>query len=152
MRIHRVIAEEKEITLHEHLAEIADQRFDPYKIAQVIDNLISNAVKFSPHGSSIHVTVIEEDTVARVSVRDEGPGIPKEDMERIFGDFQRLRTKTTAGEKSTGLGLAIAKRIIDAHRGTLTVESEGLGGTTFSFTLSLGYDTHGDEETKSHNC
>jgi signal transduction histidine kinase len=109
---------------------------DTDRIREAIDNLISNAIKYSPIGGKIGVTVAHEtnDTVVRVT--DEGQGLSPEDLGRLFGRFQRLSAKPTAGESSTGLGLSIVKRIIDMHGGEVTAESDGPGkGSTFTITL-----------------
>ncbi|MBR0843637.1 DUF3369 domain-containing protein [Bradyrhizobium liaoningense] len=109
---------------------------DTDRIREAIDNLISNAIKYSPIGGKIGVVVTHEgsDTIIRVS--DEGAGLSPEDLGRLFGRFQRLSAKPTAGESSTGLGLSIVKRIIDMHGGEVTAESDGPGkGSTFTITL-----------------
>lgn len=109
---------------------------DTDRIREAIDNLISNAIKYSPIGGKIDVNVIHEgsDTIVRVS--DDGAGLSPEDLGRLFGRFQRLSAKPTAGESSTGLGLSIVKRIIDMHGGEVTAESEGPGkGSTFTIIL-----------------
>lgn len=109
---------------------------DTDRIREAIDNLISNAIKYSPIGGKIGVAVTHEgsDTIIRVS--DEGAGLSPEDLGRLFGRFQRLSAKPTAGESSTGLGLSIVKRIIDMHGGEVTAASEGPGrGSTFTITL-----------------
>ncbi|TWB06802.1 ATP-binding response regulator [Bradyrhizobium stylosanthis] len=109
---------------------------DTDRIREAIDNLISNAIKYSPIGGKIGVDVTHEggDTIVRVS--DEGAGLSPEDLGRLFGRFQRLSAKPTAGESSTGLGLSIVKRIIDMHGGEVTADSEGPGkGSTFTITL-----------------
>jgi len=137
IRIHRVVANEKKITLTERSSDIGRQKFDASKIAQVVDNLLGNAIKFSPLGSKIHIMLERENNTAVVTVRDQGPGIPAEGQKSIFGEFNKLGTKTTGGEKSTGLGLAIAKRIVEAHGGSLYVESHQSAGASFSFTLPI---------------
>ncbi len=71
------------------------------------------------------------------SVADQGPGIPDEDLAKLFGAFQKLDIQPTAGEKSTGLGLSIAKRIVDAHRGGISIESEVGKGSTFTVTIPI---------------
>ena len=109
---------------------------DTDRIREAIDNLISNAIKYSPIGGRIDVAVTHEgsDTIVRVS--DEGAGLSPEDLGRLFGRFQRLSAKPTAGESSTGLGLSIVKRIIDMHGGEVTADSDGPGkGSTFTITL-----------------
>ncbi|QOZ72891.1 ATP-binding response regulator [Bradyrhizobium arachidis] len=109
---------------------------DTDRIREAIDNLISNAIKYSPIGGKIGVAVTHEGSDTIIRVNDEGAGLSPEDLGRLFGRFQRLSAKPTAGESSTGLGLSIVKRIIDMHGGEVTAESEGPGkGATFTITL-----------------
>ncbi|PSO20716.1 DUF3369 domain-containing protein [Bradyrhizobium sp. MOS003] len=109
---------------------------DTDRIREAIDNLISNAIKYSPIGGRIDVVVSHEGSETIVRVSDEGAGLSPEDLGRLFGRFQRLSAKPTAGESSTGLGLSIVKRIIDMHGGEVTADSEGPGkGSTFTITL-----------------
>lgn len=109
---------------------------DTDRIREAIDNLISNAIKYSPIGGKISVAVAHEGSETIVRVSDEGAGLSPEDLGRLFGRFQRLSAKPTAGESSTGLGLSIVKRIIDMHGGELTADSDGPGrGSTFTITL-----------------
>ncbi len=108
---------------------------DPLRISQVLDNLISNAVKFSPPGSVVTVRTTLHPHCFRVAVSDEGPGIKPEDRERLFKDFEKLSATPTGGESSTGLGLAIAKRIVLAHEGSIGVDSAEGQGATFWFCL-----------------
>jgi len=107
------------------------------RLVQIFDNIMSNAIKFSPQGSNIYVTLNQNGKMSKVSVRDEGPGMSEEDQSRMFGNFQRLSAQPTGGEKSTGLGLAIVKKIIDAHKGTIEVDSKLGSGSTFSFLLKM---------------
>jgi signal transduction histidine kinase len=103
---------------------------------EAIDNLISNAIKYSPIGGKIAVIVGQALENTTIRVADEGAGLSPEDLGRLFGRFQRLSAKPTAGESSTGLGLSIVKRIIDMHGGQVTAESAGPGrGSTFTITL-----------------
>jgi signal transduction histidine kinase len=110
---------------------------DADRMREAIDNLVSNAIKYSPIGGKITVLVSREqnkNTVIRIA--DEGAGLSPEDLGRLFGRFQRLSAKPTAGESSTGLGLSIVKRIIDMHGGQVTANSAGPGqGSTFTVIL-----------------
>lgn len=110
---------------------------DPLRIEQVMNNLLSNAVKFSRHGSRVRIAASVADGFAVVSVADEGPGIPPHEIDRLFLDFSRTSVRPTAGEKSTGLGLSIVRRIVTAHGGKAWVESVFGSGATFSFSLPL---------------
>ncbi len=111
---------------------------DSDRIREAIDNLVSNAVKYSPIGGAIDLLVARQEGGILVQVRDQGAGLSPEDISRLFGRFQRLSAKPTAGETSTGLGLSIVKRIVDLHGGQIAVESAGPGkGATFKMTLPV---------------
>jgi signal transduction histidine kinase len=103
---------------------------------EAIDNLVSNAIKYSQMGGRITIEVDAESGNSVIRVTDKGAGLSPEDLGRLFGRFQRLSAKPTAGESSTGLGLSIVKRIIDMHGGDVTAGSAGPGrGSTFTITL-----------------
>ncbi|MDP2877143.1 MAG: ATP-binding protein [Holophaga sp.] len=102
---------------------------------EILDNLISNALKFSPPGSEIRVRVEHAEEGVRVSVEDEGPGLTDGDRQRLFGRFARLSAQPTGGEKSTGLGLSIVKHMVDAMGGQIRVESEPGCGSAFRVEL-----------------
>ncbi len=108
---------------------------DENKIYSAIDNLVSNAVKYSPFGKYIFVSLYESENSIKFSIRDEGPGLTDQDKELIFGKFQRLSAKPTGDEISTGLGLSIVKRIVELHNGAITVESEAGDGAEFIIEL-----------------
>lgn len=109
---------------------------DASKIRQVVDNLLSNAVKYSPPGSTIHALLqIHHDASQSICVRDQGPGIPEGERDKLFKDFGRLSVRPTGGEKSTGLGLAICRKIVEAHLGTIVAENLSGGGCEFRVTL-----------------
>jgi two-component system sensor histidine kinase/response regulator len=108
---------------------------DAAKMRQVIDNLLSNAIKYSPPGSEITVVYRTDPGAAGFAVRDQGPGIPANERDRLFRDFGRLSAKPTGGESSTGLGLAICRKIVEAHRGAIAAENLPGGGCEFSVVL-----------------
>jgi len=111
---------------------------DADRIREAIDNLVSNAVKYSPIGGAIDLLVGQENGGILVQVSDQGAGLSPEDISRLFGRFQRLSAKPTAGETSTGLGLSIVKRIVDLHSGRIAVDSAGPGkGATFKMILPV---------------
>lgn len=111
---------------------------DRDRLGQVIDNLITNAIKFSPATSTIRIALDAIEGRVRFSVTDEGPGLTDEDKKKMFGDFQRLSARPTGKESSTGLGLSIVKRIVDAHNGRIHVESEFGKGAAFIVELPVG--------------
>lgn len=110
-------------------------RIDADKIRQVLDNLLSNAIKFSPPNSVVSVSTESNDACYAVLVKDQGPGIPENERHKLFQDFGQTSVKPTAGEKSTGLGLAICKRIMEAHGGGIEAETTGAGGGVFKITF-----------------
>jgi two-component system, sensor histidine kinase and response regulator len=110
-------------------------RLDPNKIRQVVDNLLTNAVKFSPPGSTINVEVAAQTGSVVIAVRDQGPGIPESEHDKLFKDFGRTSVLPTGGEKSTGLGLAICRKIVEAHRGTITAKNLPDRGCVFRVIL-----------------
>ena len=111
---------------------------DADRMREAIDNLVSNAIKYSPIGGSISLLVAYDPTHVLIRVTDQGAGLSPEDIGRLFGRFQRLSAKPTAGESSTGLGLSIVKRIVDMHGGTITADSAGPGqGSTFTIKLPV---------------
>jgi len=134
---HQLLASKKNIRVLFSEGELPEFSFDKNSLTQVMGNLISNAIKFSPPGSAITITTGKEGANARFSVRDEGPGISAEDQKQLFGTFKKLSAKPTGGEKSTGLGLAIAKKIIHLHGGDIGAKSTPGQGSTFYFTLPL---------------
>lgn len=112
-------------------------RADSDKVRQVLLNLLSNAIKFTPEGGKLKIEAVSENNHGRISVIDNGIGIKKDDQERIFEPFCRLEDQTGKKESGTGLGLTIAKQIIEKHSGRIWVESEYGKGSRFTFTLPL---------------
>jgi signal transduction histidine kinase len=111
---------------------------DGGRVKQVLLNLLGNAMKFTPEGGRVWVDVDVADGMARVEVGDTGPGIPPEDHERIFLEFQQVKTDGSANKpEGTGLGLALAKKFVEMHGGNLWVESEVGKGSRFFFTLPI---------------
>ena len=111
---------------------------DGNRITQVLDNLVSNAVKFSHPGTRVMVKAQREGSAIHVAVIDEGQGIPEEERQRLFLPFSKTSIRGTAGESSTGLGLAICRKIVEGHpHGRIQVESEFGKGSTFSFWLPV---------------
>jgi hypothetical protein len=110
---------------------------DGSKIQQVMNNLISNAIKYTHSGGSVQVILEKKDDHIHIAVKDNGQGIPESELQNLFAPFQRTSVESTAGEKSTGLGLAIAKKIVNAHDGEIWVKSQVGEGTTFHISLPL---------------
>lgn len=134
---HQPRAREKEQTLTLTVAGEAPGLIlaDRGRLRQVLDNLVDNAVKFTPPGGAVRVEVSRRGTGARISVRDEGPGLTPEDYAGIFRPFQRLSARPTGGEPSSGLGLSIAHELTALHGGVLIVDSVPGRGATFSLEL-----------------
>ncbi|HLF35622.1 MAG TPA: sensor histidine kinase [Cyclobacteriaceae bacterium] len=124
------MARNKSITINSRLEDvpiIADRNY----MSQVIENLVSNAIKFSPAHKAINVRVYKSGVNARLEVEDEGPGFTDNDKLKLFRKYQRLSAKPTAGESSTGLGLSIVKKFVDLHNGRVFVESTDGRGAKF---------------------
>jgi len=111
-------------------------RGDERKVKQVLLNLLSNALKFTPEGGRIDVRAAMNDGMAEISVADTGVGIAPEDQEAIFEEFRQVGTADKKVE-GTGLGLALSRKFIELHGGRIWVQSEPGKGSTFSFTLPM---------------
>ncbi|MHB8626725.1 MAG: PAS domain S-box protein [Aggregatilineales bacterium] len=110
---------------------------DGQRIAEVLTNLVGNAVKYAPEGTPITVEAVPQDGMVRVSVTDEGPGIPPENREVVFEAFRQLERKSSQPLKGAGLGLAICKGLIEAHHGRMWISDGPHSGTTISFALPI---------------
>ncbi len=108
---------------------------DPHKIEQVLNNLISNAIKYSHSNTQVVVSLTLQEGSVDIRVRDQGQGIPADEIATLFEPFKKTSVQATAGEESTGLGLVIAKQIVEGHGGQIRVASTVGKGSTFSFTL-----------------
>ena len=129
------LAAEKTIDLEvEDASGIDPFSMDAARIKQVLLNLVANAIKFTPRTGRVWVRAKAEDGAVRFEVRDTGPGIPEEDQERIFLEFQQASMGADKPE-GTGLGLALAKKFVETHGGKIWVESEIGKGSRFFFTL-----------------
>lgn len=141
--IHSVLAAKKNITITVNMEEIPVILADGPKLSQVFGNLVSNAVKFSHPGSSVAIEMrpnrAENGGIEGVTtvISDTGLGIPAEELSKLFAPFGRTTVRSTSGEKNSGLGLAIARRIVEGHGGRITVHSEVGKGTEFSVCLPL---------------
>lgn len=129
-------AANKSIAIHYTPPGDLTVRGDEDRLVEVLDNLISNAIKYSHSGQAIYIETRKLAKSTEISVRDEGLGLTRQDCSRAFQRFQRLSAKPTAGEPSTGLGLAIVKAIMEAHGGRIRVASKGQGkGAVFTISL-----------------
>ncbi|MDN7242565.1 cell wall metabolism sensor histidine kinase WalK [Planococcus sp. N028] len=119
---------------------------DPDKLTQVIDNIISNALKYSPEGGMIRFAMTVEEGALQIRISDQGMGIPKENVDRIFDRFYRVDRARSREMGGTGLGLAISKEMIHAHGGSIWAKSVYGRGTTIFFTLPFEIDDGGEWE------
>ena len=111
-------------------------------MTQVIDNILNNAIKYSPDGGKVTVTMQTTDTQLILSISDQGLGIPKKDLPLIFDRFYRVDKARSRAQGGTGLGLAIAKEIVKQHKGFIWANSEEGEGSTF--TIVLPYENDND--------
>ncbi|HYR38879.1 MAG TPA: HAMP domain-containing sensor histidine kinase, partial [Methylomirabilota bacterium] len=123
-----------EVTVDPGLGEVKGEE---RKVKQVLLNLLSNAVKFTPEGGKISLSASLSDGMAEISVADTGVGIAPEDQEAIFEEFRQVGSDYARKREGTGLGLALARRLVALHGGKLWVESEPGKGSTFTFTLPV---------------
>lgn len=135
---HQQRAEEKGISLSlVGSPDVPALHGDPVRIRQVLDNLVGNALKYTHSGGRVTVGCVRRETDVVVNVSDTGQGLGPEDLRQVFRSFKRLSATPTGGESSTGLGLAIAKGIVEAHGGRIWVASQRGVGSTFSFSLPI---------------
>jgi len=136
---HEILAIEKNISIQNNVQQqLPSAIFDPEALDSVISNLISNAIKYSLPDTTI--TISEEICKCKIIffIKDQGLGMTKEDLEKVFGEFAKLSARPTANENSSGLGLSIVKKLVEKMGGEVHAQSEGKGkGSTFSFSLKL---------------
>ena len=113
---------------------------DDFRLAEVLDNLIGNAIKFSPEGSRTTVYTRSEDKSVVLEVIDSGPGLADTDMDQLFAEYAQLSNRPTGHEKSSGIGLSICKELIGLHDGDIGARNNSEGGSTFWFRLPLAED------------
>jgi len=131
-------AKKKGVLINSDLADnLPNVNADSHRVIQVLRNLLENAVAHTANGGTITVTARERDNVIQVSVADTGEGIPPEDVPNIFERFYRVDRSRSRATGGTGLGLTIAKRLIEAHGGTIEVSSELGKGSCFTFTIPI---------------
>jgi PAS domain S-box-containing protein len=149
-KLNRFIGDQKQIALVTDLEPgLPTVILDPQRIEQVLNNLIGNAFKFSHSGTTVTLRVRRISDAIEFSVIDQGQGIRAEEIDKLFGVFQRVSTRPTGREHSTGLGLSICKRIVALHGGQIGVESEYGKGSRFYFTLPLNSEAAHTEGQKS---
>jgi signal transduction histidine kinase len=134
--LNRLLAEKNGVKLELTVPEaMPTLTLDRPKIWQVLNNLLSNAVKFSKPGTLTTVELARVPGGVTIAVKDQGAGIPPQDMELLFKPFSRGTTRPEGGERSTGLGLVIMKKIVESHGGTIKVASKPGAGSTFTVFL-----------------
>jgi signal transduction histidine kinase len=140
LEVNRILAERKGVSVALDVqAHPPRVRVDRDKFEQVMNNVVSNAIKYSNTGSTVRVTLAEssDHREAIVEVQDEGCGIPADDIPKLFRPYSRVGARPTGGERSTGLGLFIARRVVEGHGGRIWVESQIERGSTFFIALPL---------------
>ncbi|MCF8369496.1 MAG: HAMP domain-containing histidine kinase [Bacteroidales bacterium] len=138
--VNRSLGEKKQIQLNVEKPESEIYlKIDRDKIIQVVTNLCTNAIKYSNEGTKVEVKIIKEFSRVIISIADQGLGIEPDELKLLFRPFQTTTVRSTGGEKSTGLGLYIVRRIVEAHEGEIWVESEPGKGSVFSFSLPVMY-------------
>jgi two-component system phosphate regulon sensor histidine kinase PhoR len=136
LRVMEPLAKEKNITLKSNLSPV-EASVDTGAIQQALVNLLDNAIKFSPAGSSVEVSLSIDGSCWRLSVQDEGHGISKEEQSRIFERFYRLGDELRRETQGTGIGLSLVKAIAEAHGGKVQLQSEPGNGSTFTLHIPV---------------
>lgn len=135
-RMNQISAEAKKIELEIQIdKDIPKILADPARLLEVLENLLTNAIKFTPSGKKITIHLKKAKGGVELYLQDEGVGIPQNELPRIFDRFARLSPQPTHGERGTGLGLSICKQIVDLHKGKIEVQSEVGKGTLFTVFL-----------------
>ena len=138
LRLNNLAAAKKGIELEVHVEKnIPRITMDAHKIEQVITNLVSNAIEHSDPADRVLINLSFNDKSILFSVQDSGPGIAPEEIDKLFKPFGKTGTKKTNGEKSTGLGMLISRKIIEAHGGEIKIDSKLGAGTTIQFELLI---------------
>jgi signal transduction histidine kinase/CheY-like chemotaxis protein len=133
------LARSKNIEIEEEIPDtLPHAEFDTGKIGEVLDNLLTNAIKYTSPGGKVKVVARSIEDAVEICISDTGLGIREDELKKLFKKFSRTSAKPTGGETSIGLGLAIAKKIVDIHEGKIWVESEYGKGSKFYFTIPLG--------------
>lgn len=135
VRFYQTAAEQKDITLKTEVINDCKVNGDKGRLGQVIDNLLSNAIKYSGRDTTVTITLAEDGDRVVVSVEDEGVGIPTEEADKLFNAYSAISSVPTAGESSTGLGLAICKSIVQQHQGVIGLKMPRARGCHFFFSL-----------------
>ncbi len=150
ININRTLASKKSITIQINVPQsLTKISADSIKIEQVLNNLLSNAIKFSNANTTITVEAFSTGKDILISVKDQGQGIPENEQDKLFTPFSNISVKAVDGEKSTGLGLSIVKRIVTGHMGRIWVESQEGKGSSFYFTLPIEKPRNNTQNT--HN-
>lgn len=137
-----VLGHEQAVQIVTGMIEPATVAGDDMRLRELLLNLLDNAVKYSPPGGRVEMSVLKHEGTARVSISDQGIGMSREEQAHIFDRFYRTDTARAHTKKGTGLGLAICKWIVDAHHGTMDVQSEPGKGSTFTVILPLLISSH----------
>ena len=133
------LAESRNITVINEISTQSYLHIDHERILQVFQNVVGNAIKFTPSGGTVRLGAHEKKGVITVEISDSGKGIPEDELEYVFMKFHQLPRGRAESRKGTGLGLAIVQQIIHAHGGKVWATSQSEKGATFYFTLPLAY-------------
>jgi signal transduction histidine kinase len=137
LELHRPLASERDVRLEMSLPDdLPDLWVDPKRLTQILNNLVSNAIKFSPGGKgTVRISAVVVGERVAISVKDDGIGIPAEELHRLFREFERIQTPGASKVQGTGLGLALTKKLVELHGGLISIESAPGRGSKFTVSL-----------------
>jgi signal transduction histidine kinase len=134
----RAVAQSRGVALHVTVApDLPPVEGDPVRLRQILFNLVSNAIKFTPPNGHVHVTVLPDERGVRLDVEDDGVGIRPENLSRLFREFEQIEADDGRRPEGTGLGLALTHRLVEAHGGTIEVQSTYGKGSRFTVRLPV---------------
>lgn len=143
IQLNKAYAEKKQIEIDTvMLSGLPALKQDAFKIRQVLDNMLGNAIKFCPTGSKVTICTLVENNLVRIEVIDNGPGLTDEDLNKVFKHGAQLSNKPTGGESSTGVGLNLCKKLIESEGGMVGAHANPGQGATFWFSLPIQIEGH----------
>lgn len=152
IELNAMIAEKKGVTIDVVTdGRVGEVDIDRERMKQVLNNLLDNAIRYSPDNDKVAIEISRKGDFVVTKVRDNGPGIPEEELPHVFGEFYQIKGGSSEKRGSAGLGLAITKKIIERHNGRVGVENARGKGTIFFFVLPIHSRVRPTDENNEEN-